>query len=181
MLEVTLAVLPMEKGNQLGQEDLFSQPLSKIGSRHTADRVLPPVGVFCGQLCSRPNGFAERLSWSIGYTQAIRWRQFLPDYQMCAHKYRAEESAVEDIPKIKLGSSMRYQSKYVRQSTKYLLALLYIPIFPIVWSNWSWWLQVMWPRTEDELKNHIWITIGHSMLFAIVLSVNKNRWLTPHR
>ena len=62
MLEVTLAVLPMEKGNQLGQEDLFSQPLSKIGSRHTADRVLPPVGVFCGQLCSRPNGFAERLS-----------------------------------------------------------------------------------------------------------------------
>ena len=37
----------------------FPNPASKASSRHTADRVLLISG-FGGQLCSRPNGFADR-------------------------------------------------------------------------------------------------------------------------
>ena len=38
----------------------YPNPASKIGPWHTADRVLLPVDGFRGQLCSRPDGFAER-------------------------------------------------------------------------------------------------------------------------
>ena len=64
MLKVALAILPMERGNQLGGEvpkwTYFPKPASKIDSWHTADRLLLPVGGFRGQLCSRPIGFPER-------------------------------------------------------------------------------------------------------------------------
>ena len=45
MLKVALAVLPMERGNRLGQGERFPKwiyfpnPVSKLGSWHTADRV----------------------------------------------------------------------------------------------------------------------------------------------
>ena len=48
----------------------FPNPASKIGARHTANRILLAIGEFPGQLDSRLSGFAEKSLWCIGNTQA---------------------------------------------------------------------------------------------------------------
>ena len=81
MLKVALAVLPKAHGKgqptgprgEVPKWTYFPKPASKIGLWHTADHVLPPIGGFRGQLCSRLIGFADGPRAKLAVT-LVTWR-----------------------------------------------------------------------------------------------------------